>query len=164
LKALIERIFGVLIALMLFAMMVVTFIDVLGRYTLNAPLPGAVEINELLLSVVVFGAFPLVTLHSEHVTINLLEGFFKGFANRLRRVFLVLLSCIVVAVMTWRLWEKAEVLASYGDRTNYLRVPLAPFAFLMSGTSGLTTVVLIGLLIFEIRGLAPGRCQRNKLD
>jgi TRAP-type C4-dicarboxylate transport system permease small subunit len=161
---LVERLLGFLVAVLLFAMMVVTVIDVIGRYSFNSPLPGAVEINELLLSVVVFGAFPLVTLRREHVTITLLEGFFQGFADRVRRLILVLLSCIVVAAITWRIWEKAVVLASYDDRTNYLGVPLAPFAFFMSGASGLTTVVLIGLLFSQLRELAASRRQGNDLD
>ncbi len=163
-KALVEKVFGLLVALMLFAMMVVTFIDVVGRYAFDAPLPGSVEINELLLGVLVFGAFPLVTMRNEHVTINLLEKFFKGFADRLRRIILALLSCIVVGVMTWQLWQKAMILVSYGDRTNYLGVPLAPITFFMSAAAGLTTIVLLGLLKSELYGRARHRSQGTKLD
>ena len=44
---------------MLFAMMALTFVDVIGRYVVNSPLLGAYELTEVLLALVVFGAVPL---------------------------------------------------------------------------------------------------------
>lgn len=47
--------------LTLFALMVVTSVDVVGRYFFNSPRPGAVELARLMLATLVFLAFPVVT-------------------------------------------------------------------------------------------------------
>ncbi|MDW8469595.1 MAG: TRAP transporter small permease subunit [Burkholderiales bacterium] len=52
---------------MLFAMMALTCVDVVGRYLLTRPVPGALEIIEILVAATVFLALPLVTLREEHV-------------------------------------------------------------------------------------------------
>lgn len=150
-SVLLERLLGGAVAALLFAMMLVTCVDVIGRYAFNAPLQGAVEINELLLGVIVFGAFPLVTMHGEHVTITLFETAFSGSADRIRQAALSLVSCAVLAVMTWQLWQKAWVLAGYGDRTSYLGVPIAPVAFFMCAAAGVTTLIQLALFIAILR-------------
>jgi len=42
-------------------MMVLTFVDVVGRYLLNRPLRGAFELTELGLVVLIFAGLPLVS-------------------------------------------------------------------------------------------------------
>lgn len=150
-SALLEQLLGSAVAVLLFAMMVVTCIDVAGRYAFDAPLQGAVEINELLLGVIVFGAFPLVTKRGEHVSITLVDKVFSAAADRVRKAGLAALSCVVLAVMTWQLYEKALVLADYGDRTSYLALPLAPLAFFLSAATGLTTMIQVALLVTGLR-------------
>jgi len=45
----------------LFAIMVLTFLDVSGRKLLDHSIPGSLELTELLMVVVIFGALPLVS-------------------------------------------------------------------------------------------------------
>ena len=52
-------------AAILFAMMVLTTVDVVARYVFNRPLRGAFEITELLLVVLIFAGLPLVSLAGE---------------------------------------------------------------------------------------------------
>src|SRR5574338_449932 len=68
-----DRLLGLLSTVTLFAMMVLTVVDVIGRYILNAPLHGAYELTEVLLALVVFGAAPLVTRRGTHVTTSLFD-------------------------------------------------------------------------------------------
>lgn len=143
---------GVFVALVAFAMMVVTCVDVVGRYVFTAPLPGAVEINELLLGLMVFGALPLVTAGREHVSIGLLDGLFRGRADRVRQALLNLVSGAVIGITAYRLWLKADELAANGDTTLYLRIPAAPFGYFMSIAAGITTVIL---LIAVVRAVMP---------
>lgn len=140
------------VALVAFAMMVVTCVDVVGRYVFTAPLPGAVEINELLLGLMVFGALPLVTAGREHVSIGLLDGLFRGRADRVRQALLNLVSGAVIGITAYRLWLKADELAANGDTTLYLRIPAAPFGYFMSIAAGITTVIL---LIAVVRAVMP---------
>ncbi len=150
--SLLARVLGVFVALAAFAMMLVTCIDVVGRYVFTAPLPGAVEINELLLGLMVFGALPLVTAGREHVSIGLLDGLFRGPADRVRQILLNLVSGAVIGITAYRLWLKADELAANGDTTLYLRIPAAPFGYFMSLAAGVTTVIL---LVAVVRAIVP---------
>ena len=57
----------------LFAIMVLTFVDVVARKLFGHSLPGALELTELLMVVVIFAGLPLVSLHGEHVVFDSLD-------------------------------------------------------------------------------------------
>jgi TRAP-type C4-dicarboxylate transport system permease small subunit len=153
-NALLERTLGLLVAVLLFLMMLSTSVDVIGRYVFNAPLPGAVEINELLLGIIIFGTLPMITLNQDHITINLLDSILlPDQVDAVRKIFLTALSSVVFVLMTWQLWEQALTLATYGDRTSYLKVPLAPVAYFMFATSAITSLVVIALTLSHARSV-----------
>ena len=56
-----ERALGGLAALVLMALMLLTCVDVAGRYFLNRPVTGGLEVTEILLALVIFAGVPLVT-------------------------------------------------------------------------------------------------------
>ena len=65
---------GILSAVALFAIMALTFFDVGGRKLLGNSIPGSLELTELLMVVVIFGALPLVSQRGEHVTFDSLDS------------------------------------------------------------------------------------------
>lgn len=68
-----EWVLSVFVALVLFYLMALRCVDVVGRYGFNAPVPGASELTGLGLSLLIFGALPIVTARSEHVSVSLLH-------------------------------------------------------------------------------------------
>ena len=70
-------------AFILFALMVITLLDVVGRYFLNAPLAGAFELTRLAMGLLVFSALPLVTARERHIVVSLFDPLFA--ANPRRR-------------------------------------------------------------------------------
>jgi TRAP-type C4-dicarboxylate transport system permease small subunit len=72
-------------AALVFAMMALTFVDVVGRYFLNAPVSGSAEATELMLAVIVFAGLPLAAAAREHIQIDLLEHVLSDRARRWRR-------------------------------------------------------------------------------
>mgnify|MGYP001327479298 CR=1 FL=1 len=141
---------GLFLGATIFFMMAVTFVDVVGRYFFNAPLPAADELTKLAMGVSIFAGLPLVTRLREHVTISLLDGLFSGPAFKVRQTFIDLVCMGVVAVLCWRLIIQAEGLAQYNDKTLFLGVPLAPFALFMAFMSGVTILVLLAMLWRDI--------------
>ncbi len=140
-----ERVLALLSALLLFAMMVLTFVDVTGRYVFSAPLPGGFETIELMMGMLVFTALPLVTADQEHVTVSLFDGFFVGVRRRIQQTCIALIGAGFVGAMTWRLWAVSERIAGYGDYTPQFHIPIAPVGYLMTVCSALTTIVLLTL-------------------
>ena len=61
----VEGLLGVAASLILLAMMLLTFVDVVARYVLNRPVRGAFEVTELLLLVLIFAGLPLVSFTNE---------------------------------------------------------------------------------------------------
>lgn len=106
----IERGLGSLAALSLFLMMVVTFIDVMSRNMLNAPILGATEMIEVLLAIMVFMAFPLVSWQEENICVDLLDNYFPNKWIGLRQIIINLIcacSLILVAITNWKLAERS---------------------------------------------------------
>lgn len=149
-----ETALSVFVALVLFALMVLRCVDVVGRYGFNAPVPGASELTGLGLCLLIFGALPIVTAHSEHVSVGLLEVLAGHRSRGLERVVLLATSLLALMLMAWRLWIKAGEAAGYGDFTSYLNVPLAPFTYFMSAMSALA-VIVVALQIVAAFGPPP---------
>ena len=83
------------IAVVMFSMMAVTFIDVTGRYVFSAPIPGGFELIQFLMPLAMFGALPVITRSDEHIVISVLEGVLGSSGAWIQR-FLVLIGCAVV--------------------------------------------------------------------
>ena len=141
------HVLAVIMAALLFAMMMMTAVDVAGRYFFNAPLPGSVEVTEYSLALLIFGGLPLATMQREHITIDLFDFLLPGRRKIIQQFIVNLISAGVLAFLTWRLVEKALELASYGDLSSFLKMPLAPFAYFFSVMSGVTTLLLIAFAV-----------------
>jgi len=149
-----EQGLSLLVAVNLFAMMLLVFVDVLGRYLLAAPLPGAFELTELAMGTLIFAALPLATIRQQHVTIGLLDGLFRGAARRVRRILLDLVGAAALIGLARVLWAEGRKLAQWGDYTAYLHVPLAPVVLFMAVMSGLAGLILLGLALLHALGRA----------
>lgn len=123
---------GVVLAALLFAMMALTFADVVGRSVLGAPIAGAYEITVLLLGAAVYVALPLTVLREEHVTVSLLSRVFRGRAKGLQLALVNALGAGIMALVAWRLWLQGIKLSEMGNRMTFLDVPTAPVVYFMS--------------------------------
>lgn len=137
--------FAVVAGVVLFGMMVMTTIDVFGRYILNAPLGFAFEMTQLGMAVVVFAALPSVTLRSQHVTVGLFEHAFTGWAMRLRNLLIALAAAASCFYLAWRLSTLAARFVRYGEITTVLHVPVGYVAWL--GVAGLVAAGLAALVV-----------------
>src|SRR5688572_22520035 len=94
---------GAVAAVVLFAMMAVTAIDVFGRYLFNSPLQGGYEFTQLLMVSLIFAALPSVTRRGEHITVGLFEKAFTGWGRSIRDVVISTVIVIGSAYLAWRL-------------------------------------------------------------
>ena len=141
LQGLIDALCGLLAGTALLAIMALTLVDVLGRKWLSQSVPGALEMTEILMVVVIFAALPLVSWHGEHVVFDALDSLLPAWLRRLQQVVVDALCCAALAGLAWLLWQKAASMASYGDTTAQLKLPLGLFVQLMAGLCGLTALV-----------------------
>jgi TRAP-type C4-dicarboxylate transport system permease small subunit len=136
-----ERVLGVIAAAVLFAMMMRTAADVVGRYILNRPVPGAFEMTEMMLAALIYCGLPLVSQRREHIVIDTFDYLMsRGVKRGLDMAAEVLCSATLFG-LAWLVFGRAGRVASYGDTTNVLKLPLAPVAYLMA------TMLLVGAII-----------------
>jgi TRAP-type transport system small permease protein len=147
-----SRLLASLVALVLIAMMLLTVIDVIGRYLFNRPLPGASEIIEFMVAIVVFGALPLVSAERDHIVIDMLDPFLGRRLKALQKIFVHLASAATLSLIGWRLWLQAQMLAEYGDITQFHRIPLAPLGFAMSVMAWIAATLVAGMFVAALRG------------
>ena len=153
-----EKLLGVISAAVLFLMMIITTVDVFGRYVLNKPLPGGFEMTEMALAVLIYAALPLVSMRREHIVIDTLDTLmspaFKAFFNKLSDV----ICCLALSGIGYLIFRRALRVAEYGDTTNVLKLPLAPVAYTMGvmiTIAALTHLVLIFVPHREHDSLGP---------
>jgi len=154
-----RTVLGLVTGILLMLMMLLTAVDVGGRYFFNSPLEGAQELTEMLLATSMFSALPLVTLDREHIAVSLIDHLFTGMADLMRRVVIDLLSLLALLAFGWRLVVLGQTLAEYGDRTLFLGIPLAPIAWFMAAMS-FASALLVGLMLIEL--MRTGHSELHK--
>lgn len=135
---------------LLLALTFVTVVDVIGRYILDSPLPGASEYTELLLMAIVFMGLPAVCLDDGHVAVDIVTARLKDGFARLQTVFWRLVVAAVLAVVSWQLWEHGSQLASYNEVTVYLRAPLGPFSKAASVITGACALITFAMAVSRV--------------
>ena len=90
-KKMLETLCGLLAGIALFAIMVLTFLDVGGRKLLDNSITGSLELTELLMVVVIFGALPLVSERGEHVVFDSLDPYLPDAVKKIQRALVHLL-------------------------------------------------------------------------
>ena len=141
LTALADTLLSVIAAVVLFAMMALTFVDVIMRYVFNAPLRGSFEITELMMVVLIMAGLPLVSRQEEHVVLDVFDTLMSAPLKRLLRLLVNLVCSATMAGMGALMWSKAGQIASYGDTTAALKMTLAPYVYLMAALIFLTALI-----------------------
>jgi TRAP-type C4-dicarboxylate transport system permease small subunit len=136
-----ERVLTLVIAVALFAMMVLQFADVVARKLLNTGVAGSVELIELLMLVVVFAGLPLASLRAEHVLFDMLDPWLPAALMRWQTTLANIACAALLLGAGWLVLERAGRTAEFGDITPRLAIGLAKFHF------------AIGVLLFTTAAL-----------
>jgi TRAP-type C4-dicarboxylate transport system permease small subunit len=119
---------GAAAGLLLVALMGVTVVDVIGRYVLGRPLPGATEYTEFLLLGIVFTGLPAIALEDGHIAVDLFTSHLRGRAAAVQLAAARLFGAAVLALVAWELWAHGARVGQWDQTTVFLRAPLEPFA------------------------------------
>lgn len=145
-KKTLDLLCGLLSGVALFAIMALTFFDVLGRKFASNSIPGSLEVTELLMVIVIFGALPLVSERGEHVEFDSLDPYLPLWLRRLQSVLVHLLCAAVLLALGWLMWRTGGQFLETGETTAQLRLLKAPFIYGMAVLCAVTGVVHLALL------------------
>jgi TRAP-type C4-dicarboxylate transport system permease small subunit len=144
-----------LAAIALFIMMVMTFMDVVLRSTINDPIEWATELTRIFMVIIVFCSLPIVSWRSTHIIVDLMDPLFSSRMARLRDI---VIDLVCGAVLFWpakRVFELGDRFRGYGEVTEYMHWPQHITAYFIAVFTLVTACVLV------LRGLArifaPGK-------
>jgi len=143
-----QRALGVTSAVVLFAMMLVTAVDVAGRYLFNKPIAGGFELTEILLAALIYCGLPLVSARREHIVIDTFDPMFSKALKRGLDMVAEVVCAVALAGVGWLIFLRANRIVEYGDTTSVLKLPLAPVVYLMAVM--ITVAALIHLLLIFV--------------
>lgn len=141
---------AVLCGAFLVALTLVTVADVIGRYLLSSPLPGAAEYTEILLMAIVFMGLPAVCLDDGHISVDLLTASLRGVAAKVQLNLGRLVVSVVLGLVSWQLWKHGAQLESYNEVTVYLRAPLGPFARATAVIAGISAIITFVMAVLRL--------------
>lgn len=146
LKKWLETLSALLAGIALFAIMVLTFLDVGGRKLLSQSITGSLELTELLMVVVIFGALPLVSERGEHVVFDSLDPLLPKWLGKIQRSLVHLLCGGALIGLSWLMWKTGHDFMGTGETTAQLKILKAPFIYGMGVLCAFTGVVHLGLM------------------
>lgn len=155
-KKILETVCGLLSGTALFAIMALTFFDVGGRKILSQSIPGSLELTELLMVVVIFGALPLVSQRGEHVVFDSLDSYLPEGVRRAQSSIVHFLIGAALIALGYLMFKTGQQFAINGDNTAQLKIDKAPFIYGMGLLSAITGLVHFGLIFSPAAELADG--------
>lgn len=122
------------------------------RKALNAPIKGAEDLLVLALVVLVALAIPFGARTGAHIEIEVLDTALSKSVSRRSLIAMKALGAVVLAIMSWRLFDAGTSAARFGESSQTLLISFAPFYYLLAVSVGLYCIVPI----LEIRQVVRG--------
>ncbi|MEO4039988.1 TRAP transporter small permease [Hoeflea sp. CAU 1731] len=127
-------------SVVIFIMMVLTFVDVVGRYVFHKPIFGGTEIISALLALTIFSGLGVINARDDHITVELFEDIFRRTLSPvvyevIIQVFSVLVMTLIAAVLFEHAWENYRL----DKLTEVLEMPV----YYISGTVAIFAVISV---------------------
>ena len=136
---------GVVAAVVLAAMMLLTVADVIGRYFFSRPIKGTWELVGLLLVCAGTWGLGYCQMEKAHISITIM---YDHFSRRVRALMSTLACLIGLGGFSLICWQTFVLAKKYfflprGDETDTLGLPYSPFILLLSIGAGMMVLILI---------------------
>ena len=119
----VSRFISSLAAIVLFFIVLVTCVDVIGRYFFNAPLYAGSELVQVSMAGVIFLSLPVMFFRHEHIVVDLFSIFQRGYLGWI-------LSIVFLTISAYCIWIVADKTMFYamrsledGDTYEYILMP-----------------------------------------
>ena len=140
-------------ALAIVAVMIIVCVNVLARSLLGIPLKGTVDIVSLLGVLVIAGAIAYTQVLKGHIRITLFIDMLPDPARIILAILVDLIGVIMFSIISWQTILFAIGTYEIGELSEVLKLPVSPFAFVVSaGCISITLVLLVDLINLITRG------------
>lgn len=142
-----SRIAGYLATGVLGLLMVLTVANVILRDFFDKPIMGTPELSEFMMVLVVFLALAWCAITRKHVKVELFTSRLSTKTQVILNGITLLLTLGIFVIITWQ--SALESMEVY-DTTSLLRIPNAPFYWIMTFGLGLLCLSIVVLIIENI--------------
>jgi TRAP-type C4-dicarboxylate transport system permease small subunit len=148
----------IVLAIVLLFIVIVTCVDVVGRYLFNRPLGGADELTAYGMALIIFGGLPLAARKREHVSVDIVTTSLPDTIQRGLQFVVCVAVTVSLTYLSLRFWILSGQFEAMGDSSTILRLPYAPLAAAMGGLALLAAAVTLTMEIPR----APARVTEDK--
>ncbi len=113
-------------------LVLITVIDVFGRYLVGIPLSGTSEITEIILGILIYIGLPYISRKEEHISVSLLSNYLPNNFKIIHKILVNFIVTLLLLVIARQLYLHGIDLKSYQEVTIFLEIPKAPIAFSMA--------------------------------
>lgn len=149
LLALSRRILQRLTGSLLIVLMLLTFVDVIGRYFLGQPVPGGHVLVQCLVCLLVFTGLPLVVLDDEHLRVRLLDGRMTQGQKKWRDFAVKLVIVGALGVLAGQMFWQTAYFSANGEYFESIRIPVSWMAGYAAVATGIAVLFALGNLFAE---------------
>ena len=144
---------------MLLMMFLITA-EVTLRSLFKMPIPGTIELVQVMLIIVLYSGMASVGMRKDHIRVDILINKFSPLAKQITTICADLFSLGIVAILSWQNFVQALYLKSSGYLTGLLKLPTWPFAAATGVFIGILALAIIVNVLDELRELASGGIRR----
>jgi TRAP-type C4-dicarboxylate transport system permease small subunit len=138
---------GYVSAVVIGLLMMVVVADVCGRYFFNSPIMGASELACFLMIIIVFPALAWAALTEKHVKVDILVS---RFPPRVQAIFSSVTLLIVLGIFVIITWRSVLESMAVHNVTSLLRLPHAPFYWIMTVGLAVFCLSIVALVIKRV--------------
>ena len=141
----VSKVMGIIAAFVLALMMLLTVVDVIGRYFFNRPIKGTWELVGLLLVCAGTWGMAYCQMEKAHINITILLDNFSRKTQVVLQIFTCLIGFIGFGVISWQTYVlgASYFIMTRGNVTDTLGLPYAPFLWMLSIGAGMMALILI---------------------
>jgi TRAP-type C4-dicarboxylate transport system permease small subunit len=125
------------------------FVSVLLRYFFSTSIPDGYDFGLLLLGILIFWGIAATSYRGTHITVDLLWANVGPRAQRYIDIFATLILLLVMAVLTYALFDKVVSTYEANISTFDLRIPTWPF-FAVAWIGVVAAVLLIAVRTYRL--------------
>lgn len=146
----ITHVLEVLCSIVLAAMMLLTFVDVIGRYVFGAPIFGASEMISTMLALTIFLGLGIANARDKHIVVELIDKKVRAVAPKTYDIVVQGFSIAAMCLIVFVLYQQTVETAHSGAKTIVLEWPIA-------WISGAVTVLAALSVACQVLGLVVPR-------
>lgn len=127
----------------LVALMLITVVDVAGRYFFNSPLTGTIDLTQMSVVAMVYLGMAYTTYQGSHAVISVLYDRLPETAARVLDRIINASAAALFAIIAWRTAANAIQIRDFGQSTQLLLLPLYPVYWVVVVGSVVTALVFL---------------------